>query len=99
MTWTTPTEHDFGSIEKGVPKTHIFEFKNISNTPLLIDNVRTECGCTASEWEETPIETGKIGKITVTYDAHKSGYFRKKLIVWFSGQKTSEKLWIEGEVE
>ena len=99
VAWTTPTTHDFGEIEKGVSKTHIFEFKNISDIPLLIDNVRTECGCTASEWEETPIESGKIGKITVTFDATKSGYFKKKLIVWFHGQRTSEKLWIEGDVE
>lgn len=98
ITWTTPKDHDFGEILRGKPATHIFEFKNISATPLLIDNVRAECGCTATDWEEEPIESGKLGKITVTYDAAKSGYFRKKMTVWIKGQRKPEKLEIEGEV-
>ena len=98
IAWLTPTSHDFGEILRGESKTHIFEFRNISDAPLLIDNVRTECGCTSSDWEETPVEAGKIGKITITYDASKAGYFKKKIIVWMKGQKSSEKLWIEGEV-
>ena len=97
--WTSPTSHDFGSILRGASQTHVFEFKNISNAPLLIDNVRTDCGCTATDWEETPVGVGGKGKITITYDANKKGYFRKKITVWLHGQRQSEKLWIEGEVE
>ena len=98
ITWTTPTDHDFGEILRGKPVTHIFEFKNISEAPLLIDNVRADCGCTAPDWEEEPVVAGKTGKITVTYDAAKSGYFKKKLTVWIKGQRKPEKLEIEGEV-
>ncbi len=97
--WTSPQTHDFGAILRGEPKTHIFEFKNISNAPIIIDNVRADCGCTATDWEETPVAVGEKGKISITYDAAKSGYFKKKITVWLHGQRQSEKLWIEGEVE
>jgi Protein of unknown function (DUF1573) len=97
--WLSPTSHDFGTIQKGVPQTHIFEFKNTSIAPIIIDNVRTDCGCTATDWEETPVSMGEKGKITITYDSRKTGYFKKKITVWLHGQRQCEKLWIEGEVE
>ncbi len=96
--WTTPTSHDFGEILRGSAQTHIFEFKNLTDKPLTIDNVRTDCGCTASDWEEEPVKPNAQGKITVIFDATKSGYFQKKITVWIRGQKQAEKLSIEGEV-
>jgi Protein of unknown function (DUF1573) len=96
--WTTPTEHDFGEIERGKSQTYIFIFKNISDKPIVVDNVRTDCGCTASDWENTPILPNATGKISITFDAFKEGYFRKKITVWIHKQKKSETLYIEGEV-
>jgi Protein of unknown function (DUF1573) len=96
--WTTPQSHDFGEILRGSTHTHIFEFKNLTNKPLTVDNVRTDCGCTASDWDDEPVKPNAPGKITITFDAAKEGYFRKKITVWIRGQKQSEKLTIEGEV-
>ncbi len=98
LVWITPTTHDFGEIFKKQPVKHVFEFKNATNEPLVIENVRAECGCTASDWEQDPVEPSKTGKITVTYDAAKSGAFYKKLTVWIKEQRKPEKLIIEGEV-
>jgi Protein of unknown function (DUF1573) len=97
--WTTPTNHDFGLIQKGTDVKHIFTFRNLSNAPLIIDNVRTDCSCTASDWDDAPIAPNAIGKITVEYDAKKKGYFKKHLTVWLHGQKQAEKLMIQGEVD
>jgi hypothetical protein len=97
--WTTSTSHDFGLIQRGVDAKHVFTFRNISNAPLIIDNVRTDCSCTASDWDEAPIAPNAVGKITVEYDARKKGFFKKRLTVWLRGQKQSEKLTIEGEVD
>ena len=96
--WTTPTSHDFGLIQSGVEVKHVFTFRNLSNASLIIDNVRTDCSCTASDWDIEPIAPNDIGKITVEYDAKKKGYFKKRLTVWLHGQKQAEKLMIEGEV-
>ncbi|MDZ7878134.1 MAG: DUF1573 domain-containing protein [Saprospiraceae bacterium] len=97
--WTTPTSHDFGLIRRGISVKHIFTFRNLSNAPLTIDNVRTDCSCTASDWNIEPIAPDAIGKITVEYDAQKQGYFKKRLTVWLHGQKQAEKLQIVGEVD
>ena len=99
VTWTTPTEHDFGLILRGVEAQHVFTFRNRSKTPLTIDNVRTDCSCTASDWDIAPVAPDSTGQITISYDAHKKGYFKKRLTVWIHGQKEAEKLVIQGEVE
>lgn len=97
--WLTPTTHDFGDLQLLVPATHDFKFKNTGDAPLLIDNVRSVCGCTATEWSEVPIAPGKGGFVRVVFDARKAGYFNKKVTVFFSHQKKGEKLFLEGFVE
>ena len=97
--WLTETEHDFGDIKQGQPVTVDFRFKNTSEEPITIDNVRSTCGCTASEWEETVIEPGKESKVKIEFDAKKLGYFHRKITVFFSNQTKAEKLYITGYVE
>ncbi len=97
--WLTPTTHDFGDLTWNVPATYDFKFKNIGDEPLLIDNVRSVCSCTATEWTETPVPPGKEGYIRIVYDARKQGYFNKKVTVFFNHQKKGEKLFLEGFVE
>lgn len=97
--WQVPTTHDFGSIKKDIPVEHIFTFKNISGTPLTVDNVRTSCGCTAPEWDETEvILPDSTGTVKLIFNARASGYFYKMAKVFFNGQKKGEKLYIEGDV-
>jgi hypothetical protein len=96
--WTTPTVHDFGEIQHSSEAKYAFTFKNLSDKPLVIDNVRTDCSCTTSDWNTAPILSNETGKITVSFDTKKIGYFRKKLTVWIRGQRQAEKLTIEGEV-
>lgn len=98
LVWLTPTSHDFGAIPKNQSVKYIFEFKNMSKEPLVIENVRTDCGCTATDWDEEPVGVAQNGKITVLYDAVKTGIFYKKLTVWIKGQRKPEKLIIEGNV-
>lgn len=97
--WLTATTHDFGDIEQGLPVIFDFRFKNVSLETLVIDNVRTTCSCTASDWSDEVVEPGKEGYIKIEYDAKKLGYFSKKITVFFSGQRKAEKLTIEGYVE
>ena len=99
IVWTTPVDHDFGEILRGSDAVHVFTFKNLMDKTIVIDNVRTECSCTASDWDAEPILPKGTGKITVTFDAKKEGYFKKKLTVWIHGQRKAEKLSVEGEVK
>jgi hypothetical protein len=99
IVWTTHTTHDFGKIKEQQEVTHVFTFKNISTQPITLDNVRTDCGCTATDWDTAPVLPNQTGKITVSYDAAKGGFFQKKITVWIHGQRKSERLTILGEVE
>ncbi|MEN0003655.1 MAG: DUF1573 domain-containing protein [Bacteroidota bacterium] len=98
VAWLTPLEHDFGVVQHNERVSVAFEFKNISAEPIIIDNVRTECGCTAPDWVETPILPDSIGVINLEFSAKKKGYFEKRTKVYFSGQRKAEKLVILGEV-
>lgn len=96
--WLSPKTHDFGEVTHKTETTHHFTFKNTSGSAFVIDNVRTSCGCTAADWQETPILPDSTASIEITYDAHDLGYFRKYVKVFLSGQRKAEKLYLEGEV-
>lgn len=96
--WATEKRHDFGEIPVGRAVIHVFRFKNTSPDTILLQTVRTTCGCTAVRYPETPIAPGAIGDLTVEYDAAQSGHFAKKIRVFFDRQRKPDILWIEGEV-
>lgn len=97
--WETPQTHEFGDLIQDVPVKHSFVFKNITDEPITIENVRTTCGCTVPDWSYEPILPGATSEIKVEYDAHKLQGFRKRILVFFYDQKKGEKLYIEGYVE
>ncbi len=98
ITWIGPTEHDFGDLAPLKPVVHTFRFRNVSGSPLVIDNVRPACGCTTPDWTTRPVLPDSTAEIRIEYDARDKGYFRKSIKVYVSGQRKAEKLWIEGFV-
>lgn len=88
MTFDEKT-HDFGTIkEADGPVTHIFEFTNTGNEPLVILAVNASCGCTRPEYPKEPIKPGKKGKIKVTFNpAGRPGEFSKDIKVRSNGNK------------
>lgn len=97
--WQSPVQHDFGELRQNVPAKVEFRFKNISTEPIIIDAVRTTCGCTAAEYPETPVLPGESDRILIEFDAKKAGWFDKKIKVFLHGQRKPEVLGIEGLVE
>ncbi len=96
--WTSETDHDFGEIPAGKPTRFVFTFQNLLDEPIVLQTVRTTCGCTAADWPEAPVESGESGEVRIEYDANKIGTFRKKITVFFDKQRKAETLWIRGEV-
>lgn len=90
--------HDFGVIkEDGGPVTHVFEFTNTGNKPLIIVEATASCGCTRPEYTTKPIKPGKKGKIKVTYSPlGRPGAFRKTVKVKTNGKEQRTTLIIEG---
>ncbi len=96
--WVTTNNFEFGEVPHNKDTSFIFVFRNIDSIPITLDNVRTDCSCTALEWLTEPIAPQKTGSIKLIYHAPKVGYFRKKMSVWIHKQKKPEYIYISGEV-
>lgn len=92
--------HDFGKIqEDGGKVSYNFIFKNEGNSPLVISRVQASCGCTTPVWTKSPIEPGKTGSITVTYNPlGRPGIFNKTITVFSNATEERVQLTIKGEV-
>ncbi|MBU6339892.1 MAG: DUF1573 domain-containing protein [Bacteroidetes bacterium] len=99
VSWKTETDHNFGQVRQGYPVKFTFQFTNITQEPVLLQTVRTTCGCTAAKWPESAILPGETGDILIEYDTYKSGDFEKKIRVFFDKQRKPEILWIRGSVD
>lgn len=92
-------KHDFGTLPYKKEVNHVFEFNNPGNTPLIISDVKTSCGCTVPEWPKNPIRPGEKGKIKIKYDAAYPGVFHKTVEVFYNGTGSPHSLEIKGEVD
>ena len=61
--------HDFGDIYQGDKVEHVFKFENSGSQPLIITNVQTTCGCTASEWPREPVLPGASADLKVNFNS------------------------------
>lgn len=92
-------QFDFGDIQQGEKVSRKFSFRNAGSEPLMILNVQTTCGCTASDFPKQPIAPGDSSNLTVTFNsAGKAGRMNKIVTVYTNGQRPEEKLKISGNV-
>ena len=94
------TQHNFGKIGEGDgAASYDFAFKNTGATPLIIQDVRTTCGCTTPEWTKEPIRPGATGFIKVSYDVKgRPGAIDKTISVYSNSTPSPLNLRIIGEV-
>jgi hypothetical protein len=78
--WNEKT-HDFGNLELRKPATATFTFKNISDAPVVITNVRSSCGCTVAKYTKEPVKPGEEGEVSATYNSARVGPFTKTVTV------------------
>lgn len=99
--WQEETSYDFGLINDSDKVNTTFSFKNVSEVPIFIDNIRVSCGCTSPDWQKTAIAPDSLTTIQVVFnpDHQGGGYFQKKVRVFVSEQRRAEILYIEGEIE
>ncbi len=76
------TAFDFGEITEGIKVTHNFKFKNTGNTPLIITDVQTTCGCTVPNWNHSPIQPNATDEINVQFNSDgKEGRMEKPVTI------------------
>ncbi len=89
---------DYGKIEFGSEGMRTFEFTNVGNAPLIINQVKSSCGCAVPKKPEDPIMPGEKGEITVAYDTKRQGVFSKAIIVYSNANTERKSLKIKGVV-
>ncbi|MCM8567940.1 DUF1573 domain-containing protein [Gramella jeungdoensis] len=89
---------DYGEIKKGSDGVRVFEFTNTGTAPLVIEDVKSSCGCTVPKKSEEPILPGETGKIEVKYDTKRVGPIRKTVTVYSNAEEPVKALKIKGTV-
>lgn len=91
---------DFGTVTSGDKVKKKFKFTNTGNEPLIISDVKTSCGCTASDYPKEPVAPGETAEIEAVFDtAGKSGAQTKNVTVMANTSPSSNVLILEGNVE
>ncbi len=91
--------YDFGLLKKGSDATYRFSFVNRSETPVILTNVKSSCGCTVPEWPRAPFKPGESGTIKVKYNTRITGTFQKTIHVHTSQNSQPIVLTIKGVVK
>lgn len=92
------TSLNAGSLIFNQPKEVVFNFINTGEYPLIIYTVRASCGCTLPVWPKKTVLPGKVGIISVTYNARDAGRFMKSISVIANTTPNPITLKIHGEV-
>ncbi len=92
------TIHDYGEIPEDSDGTWSFVFINLGEKAIVINRVRSTCGCTVPAWPREPVEPGATGEITVKYNTAQTGTFLKSVYVYATASNSPVKLQIKGRV-
>ncbi len=89
---------DYGKIAHNSDGVRVFKFKNVGKSPLIIERVKSSCGCTVPSKPKDPIMPGKEGEIKVKYATNRIGGFNKTVTVYSNATEKVKRLRIKGIV-
>ena len=87
ISWKS-TVYDFGKIAQDVPVAAEFSFKNTGKTPIIVKSAQGSCGCTVTEFPQTPILPNQTAVIKGTFNAKAVGAFAKTITVETNAETT-----------
>ncbi len=93
-------EWDFGTFREEEGKvSHTFTFTNTGRYPVVIEQVKADCGCTAVNYDRAPIRPDSTGTIEVVFDPDRfAGRFTKGVTVFSDGGRNRNLLKVTGTV-
>jgi hypothetical protein len=89
---------DYGKIIKGSEGERTFVFTNVGDAPLIIQSIKSSCGCTVPKKPENPIMPGEKGEIKVSYDTKRVGGFSKSITITSNTKNAVKVIKIKGFV-
>ena len=99
MTFETE-KHNFGKIkESGGNVTYQFTFTNMGSEAIVINDVKTSCGCTTPSWSKKPVAPGEKGHVKAVFNPYnRPGTFHKTITVKSNAANNPVVLHVSGEV-
>lgn len=76
-----------------------FVLKNTGKQPLVIEYVKTSCGCTSVDYSKEPVQPGKEIQLNVTYKAEHPEHFNKTITVYCNTETSPITLKISGDAK
>lgn len=89
---------DLGTIIKGEKYNIDFEYTNTTNDLLIINDVKTSCGCMVSEWKKEPLSPQKTAKLIIEFTPETLGYTSKAIVVSHNKSTNPVRLMIRANV-
>lgn len=75
------TDIYIGTIKRGDSKEAIFQIENIGDTPLVIIDAATTCGCASPSFDKKAVQKGKSLQVKINMTPKNSGLFREVITV------------------
>lgn len=75
------SEIDLGTFAKSEIRKTFFEIKNTGNSPLVIVDVSTSCGCTVATYDKQPAKPGDILQVGIEMTPKDTGFFDETITV------------------
>lgn len=94
-------DFNFGQTFQGDKVSHTYRFQNSGDEPLIIDRVRSSCGCTAALLSTKILAPGDVAEINSTFDSARfSGAIAKTIYLYSNDpQQPVTELHIRGTVK
>lgn|GEM_PF-6409715 len=95
------TGYDAGSIKAATTGSfhYRFHFENNGNEPLIIDKIKTDCGCSAAEADKNIYAPGEKGIIDVDLDLITLGRRRSNILIQSNAATSPDVIWIAASFE
>lgn len=90
---------DMGKFDWHQEQKATFTLTNTGNSPLVVTDVITSCGCTTVDYGKEPVRPGKSLELKVQYKADHPEHFDKTITVYCNAETSPIKLRITGNAE
>lgn len=87
-------EHDFGTIKDGDVVNYDFKFKNNGKDVLVIYEVKSSCGCTATTIGNEKLNSGESSVIKVQFNSKDKSGMNEKTITVFSNDPNNAQVFL-----
>lgn len=83
VSWPEGLSFHLGNVSRGIELQVNVPYQNTGKIPILIDNIRTPCGCAIPSWNRDPILPMMNDTITIFFMPKSKGIMNKTLKVYF----------------